>query len=170
MIQLKFVFLVFILFVVSPISTAKKRCKPLLEKLHNIQAMQRNGYSSKRGTSLRAREDNARDSWWQCEQGRGKKNKNKNKNKNKKKQSNETVSYRSKIKSVKSKKMVAATPFKTNSAIVIKSKYRGEKKHAWIAFYQQPTRCQRPKNLQVFAFCSEDKQTQRVVFEQKFNE
>jgi len=167
MIQLKFIFLIsliIILFVVSPISAAKKRCKPLLEKLHNIQAMQRNGYSSKRGTSLRVREDNARDHWWKCEQGRGKKNK------NKKKQSNETVSYRSKIKSVKGKKMVASTPFKTSNAIVIKSKYQGEKKQAWLAFYQQPTQCQRPKNLQVFAFCSEDKQTQRVVFEQKYSQ
>ncbi|MFQ3337708.1 MAG: hypothetical protein ACI9VO_000473, partial [Colwellia sp.] len=29
--------------------------------------MQRKGYSLKRGESLRAKEDKARDKWWQCE-------------------------------------------------------------------------------------------------------
>jgi hypothetical protein len=38
-------------------SDAKKRCKSLLEKLHRIQAMQRNGYSLQRGLSLRVKED-----------------------------------------------------------------------------------------------------------------
>ena len=156
-----------LLYLFTPIIEAKKRCTPLLEKLHNIQAMQRNGYSAKRGASLRAREDKARDKWWQCEQGRDKKT---NK-KGQKKRDSKTVNNRSqsqKTKSAKHKKIKAGTPFKTNNAIVIKSSYQGEKKRAWLAFYQQPTRCHRPNNLQVFAFCSEDKQRQRIDFEQTY--
>jgi len=158
---------VVILLLLAPISEAKKRCKPLLEKLHNIQAMQRNSYSSKRGISLRAREDKARDKWWQCETGRSKKTSNKNKKKSK------STSYQAKetkSKSVKGKKLKAGTPFKTNNAVVIKSKYQGGKKQAWLAFYQQPTRCHRPKNLSMFALCSEDKQKQRKSFEVKYNQ
>jgi len=51
----------------SPASLAKKRCKPYQDKLHNIQTMQRKGYSLKRGESLRIKEDKARDKWWKCE-------------------------------------------------------------------------------------------------------
>ena len=46
---------------------AKKRCKPLLDKLHKIQQAQRSSHSLKRGDSLRKKEDKARDKWWQCE-------------------------------------------------------------------------------------------------------
>jgi len=49
---------------------AKAKCKPYLEKLQNIQALQRQGYSLKRGNSLRKREQAAREKWWQCEQGK----------------------------------------------------------------------------------------------------
>ncbi len=164
MTQFKFIFLIFIFLIVSPTSAAKKRCKPLLEKLHNIQAMQRNSYSAKRGASLRAREDKARDNWWQCENGSGKAKK-----KIKKKSVSKTASYNTQSKLIKRKKINGGTPFKTSNAIVIKSKYQGEKKTAWLAFYQQPTRCQQPKNLQVFAFCSEDKQTQRTDFEKQYH-
>jgi hypothetical protein len=171
MYPIKFIFVIILLFLFSPLCEAKKRCKPLLEKLQNIQAMQRNGYSSKRGTSLRAREDKARDNWWQCEQGRGKKTK----SKDKKKRDSRTANYLTKVKSTKnkrakSKKIKAGNPFKTSNAIVIKSKYQGIKKRAWLAFYQQPTRCQRPKSLAEFAFCSEDKQIQRAAFEQIYTE
>ena len=158
---IKFTYIV-ILLLLAPITEAKTRCKPLLEKLHNIQAMQRSGYSSKRGVSLRAREDKARDKWWQCETGRSKKA-----NKKNKKQSKST-NYRTKItkiKNVKGKTLKAGTPFKTSNAVVIKSKYKGDKNRAWLEFYQQPTRCHRPKNLQVFASCSENKQNQREDFE-----
>ena len=47
--------------VYSPTSLAKKRCKTFQDKLHNIQTMQRKGYSLKRGESLRIKEDKARD-------------------------------------------------------------------------------------------------------------
>jgi hypothetical protein len=148
----------------SPVSEAKKRCKPLLEKLHNIQAMQRSGYSSQRGISLRAREDKARDKWWQCEQGRGRKAKSKTK-KNSKKTSNQ---YSATYKKATHTKISAGTPFKTSNSIVIKSKYQGNKKRAWLKFYQQPAQCNRPKSLAVFASCSEDKQAQRFDFEQEY--
>ncbi|MBL4940104.1 MAG: hypothetical protein JKY81_00410 [Colwellia sp.] len=162
MYPLKIFALIAVLLVVSPSSTAKKRCKPLLEKLQNIQAMQRHGYSAKRGISLRAREDKARDNWWQCEKGGGKKNK------IKKKRVNKATNSSSKTKSVMNKKITAGTPFKTSNAIVIKSAYQGDKKRAWLAFYQQPKQCNRPKNLPMFAFCSEEKQTQQAEFEQQY--
>jgi len=144
----------------TPVGEAKKRCKPLLEKLHNVQAMQRNGYSSQRGISLRARENKARDKWWQCEQGRGGKAKKKAKKKSKK----QSAIY----KPIRQINIPAGTPFKTNNVIVIKSKYQGKKKQAWLNFYQQPAQCNRPKSLAVFASCSEDKQAQRINFEQVY--
>lgn len=161
-----------LLIVISPLflfiteSEAKKRCKPLLEKLHNVQAMQRNGYSSKRGSSLRAREDKARDKWWQCEQGRTGKNKSKKKRKDTKGSKNKSSHYSTTHKQNTHTNALVGTPFKTNNAIVIKSKYEGSKKQAWLKFYQQPAQCNRPKNLAVFAFCSENKRTQRINFEQ----
>lgn len=152
-----------ILLTFSAIAEAKKRCKPLLEKLQNIQAMQRHGYSAKRGVSLRNREDKARDKWWQCEKGRSKNNSKANKTVASKKNKPKVSS-----KGVNGKEIKAGTPFKTSNAIVIKSKYQGDKKYAWLTFYQQPTRCQRPKSLQTFAFCSEDKRTQRLDFEKSY--
>ena len=166
MFPIKLTIVISILALITPVSEAKKRCKPLLEKLHNIQAMQRNGYSSKRGVSLRAKEDKARDNWWQCEKGRKtkekKKRKNKKHSKNKKKQSG--IAYKKNIPL----NTGMGTPFKTNNAIVIKSKYQGIKKQAWLKFYQQPTHCNRPKSLAVFAACSENKQAQRINFEQGY--
>ena len=157
---IKSVILISALLLFIPESEAKKRCKPLLEKLHNVQAMQRNGYSVKRGISLRAREDKARDKWWQCEKGLDGKTKNKKKGKSTKKSAAD--------KRYTSKKISAGTPFKTTNAIVIKSKYQGNKKQAWIKFYQQPAQCNRPKSLAIFASCSEDKQAQRINFEQQY--
>ena len=166
MYQLKFVLIIIIYFLFSSVAEAKKRCKPLLEKLHNVQALQRSGHSAQRGLSLRAREDKARNNWWQCENGRGKKKK-KSKQKTKKKSESKTVNSNTQLMR---KKITAGTPFKTSNAIVIKSKYQGEKKQAWLKYYQQPNKCLRPKSLPVFAFCSEDKQTQRVVFEQRYSQ
>lgn len=161
-------FLISTLVFFTPDSEAKKRCKPLLEKLHNIQAMQRNGYSSQRGLSLRTREDKARDTWWQCEQGRGVKTKRKTKSKKKKNSKNKSSYYSATNKKNTRKKISAGTPFKTTNVIVIKSKYQGGKKQAWLEFYQQPTQCNRPKSLTIFANCSENKRTQRITFEQGY--
>jgi hypothetical protein len=159
---IKVVIFISVLLCFSTVGEAKKRCKPLLDKLHKVQAMQRKGYSSQRGISLRAKEDKARDTWWQCEQGR--KIKQKKKSKKKKTQSNYSNAS---LKRSTSKKIAAGTPFKTNN-IVIKSKYQGNKKQAWFKFYQQPTRCSRPKSLAVFASCSENKKAQRIKFEQEY--
>lgn len=157
-IPLLFIFILSFYFTSIP-AVGKKRCKALLVKLHSIQAMQRNGYSAKRGFSLRNREDNARDNWWQCEQGKGKKLK---------KVSSKKGHYKTKSLSISKRKIIAGTPFKTNNAIVIKSKYQGDKKRAWLKYYQQPMTCQQPKSLTVFARCSENKQTQRASFEQEY--
>jgi len=157
---IKLIVFISLLLLFTPVGEAKQRCKPLLKKLHNIQAMQRNGYSSQRGMSLRAREDKARDKWWQCEQGRDGKAKKKTKKKSKK--------QRAIYKQTRQIKIPAGTPFKTTNVIVIKSKYQGNKKQAWLNFYQQPAQCNRPKSLAVFASCSEDKQAQRINFEQVY--
>lgn len=163
MANIKYVFFIILCFIISPSSDAKKRCKPLLEKLHNVQAMQRAGYSAQRGLSLRKREDKARDNWWQCEKGKGKK-----KTKGSKKVQKKSARYQVKSTQNNNKKIAAGSPFKTSNTIVIRSKYQGNKKRAWLAFYHQPTRCQRPKNLQVFAFCSENKLMQQADFEKKY--
>ena len=60
------------------------------------------------------------------------------------------------------------TTFNQTSAIVIKSKYQGKKKFAWLAFYQQPTQCKRPKSMAVFAYCSENKLQQQSEFEKSY--
>jgi len=158
MYPIKLIVLTGSLLLFTSVCEGKKRCKPLLEKLHNIQAMQRNGYSSKQGVSLRAKEDKARNSWWQCEQGRGEKDKKKRKSK---KKSLNNSRY-------DSTNISAGAPFKTNNVVVIKSKYQGRKKQAWLMYYQQPAHCNRPKTLAIFAFCSEDKKAQRMNFEQEY--
>mgnify|MGYP003629848427 CR=1 FL=1 len=173
MLQFKFVLIIivciiFSCFVFSPAAAAKKRCKPLLEKLHNVQSLQRNSYSGKRGLSLRDREDKARNNWWQCENSSAKA-KQKTKGKGNKKSKKNTASGNIQVKRVKSKKINAGTPFKTSNAIVIRSKYQGQRKQAWLKYYQQPNQCSRPKSLPVFAFCSENKQTQRLDFEKHYN-
>lgn len=155
--------------VFSPFTLAKKRCKPLLEKLHKVQALQRSSYSQKKGVSLRKREDKARDRWWQCENSSAKsqkKVKKKSKGKAKRKRSNHKTSAQN--KHVNSKVKKAPSPFKTTKAIVLKSRYQGDKQQAWLAFYQQPSHCRRPKSLVEFAFCSENKQKQRVDFEKHY--
>tara|TARA_R100001377_G_scaffold34903_1_gene19241 strand:+ start:38 stop:613 length:576 start_codon:yes stop_codon:yes gene_type:complete len=169
-----YIILAIFLLIFSTNSAAKKRCKPLLEKLHNAQMMQRKSYSLKRGQSLREKEDKARDKWWQCENSslstfKSKYGTKKKKvKKNKKKQKN-TSHYAKLNKAIlnSSKKRVT---FNQDSAIVIKSKYQGDKKLAWLQFYQQPIQCQRPKSINVFAYCSEDKLQQRDIFEQKYTQ
>jgi len=150
----------------QPEAVAKKRCQQLLVKLQNIQAQQRQGHSAKRGQSLRAREDKARANWWQCENNSSKYKKKRTKNKSKK---SEMDSYQAKLIARSSKDIEAGTPFKTSQTIVITSKYQGKKKRAWLAYYQQPERCLRPKTLQVFAFCSEDKHSQRLAFDKLYH-
>lgn len=152
---------------------AKKRCKPLLEKLHNVQAMQRNGYSLKRGQSLRAKEDKAREKWWQCENSsRYAKTKKKVSQKSKRKIAKRKENKKRKYKSIEPYKghPNSLSPFANSGAIIIKSKFKGDKKFAWLTFYQQPAECQRPKSLSAFAICSEDKIAQQLLFEEQYKE
>ncbi len=157
---------------------SKKRCKPLLNKLHNIQALQRQGYSLKRGQNLRTQEDQARDKWWQCEHSSlAKFNAKYGKSKKlaKRKPSNSAIeSSRTKAKKNKSNKISTSyismneVTFNQTSAIVIKSKYQGDKNIAWLEFYQKPSKCQQPKSLTVFAYCCENKLEQQNRFEQAY--
>jgi hypothetical protein len=170
------VILMFLLFY-SSVVQAKKRCKPFLEKLHKVQTQQRNGYSLKRGQSLRAKEDKARDKWWQCEHmsrakfkaeyvGGNKKKKKvkKRKNKNSSKSAYKKASNR-KALLYDSKRI---TTFNQGSAIVVKAKYQGDKRLAWSQFYQRPSKCISPKSLSVFAYCNENKLQQQNQFDQGY--
>ncbi len=132
--------------------------------------MQRKSYSLKKGQTLRVKEDKARDKWWQCENSSLSAFKSKygtKKKKAKKKKKKSTTHYAKLNKAILTSPKKMAT-FNQNSAIVIKSKYQGDKKRAWLQFYQQPIKCQRPKSIIVFAYCSEDKLQQRGLFELKY--
>ena len=132
----RFIILFTIALLVMPLTItdveAKKRCKPYLDKLHKIQAQQRSGYSLKRGQSLRTKEDKAREKWWQCEHTSLAKfkaqNASKQKKKNRKVKKSKRAVYHqntsSKIKTLAASKNKLVS-FNQESAIVIKSKYRG---------------------------------------------
>ncbi len=158
---------------------AKKRCKPFLEKLHKVQAQQRNGYSLKRGQSLRAKEDKARDKWWQCEHmslakfkkkygGSKKKAKQRSNKRKSAKYAKTKVAKKTNKKQTANLSYKAKSTFNQGSAIVIKSKYTGEKKLAWTQFYQRPSKCVSPKSLSIFAYCNEDKLLQQSQFDQQY--
>jgi len=153
---------------------AKKRCKPFLEKLHKVQAQQRNSYSLKRGQSLRVKEDKARDKWWQCEHMSLAKFKAQNGGKNKKSKKEKKKSnskYASKKVSEKKPQFHVSksiATFNQGSAIVVKAKYQGDKRLAWSQFYQRPSKCISPKNLSVFAYCNENKLQQQNQFDQQY--
>ena len=168
--------IVAVLLTFSTVSSAKKRCKPLLEKLHNIQATQRKSYSLKRGQTLRAKEDKARDKWWQCENSSLASFKSKygtKKKKSKKKSKKKVLASKSTYYTKMNKEILNSSKqritFNQDSVIVIKAKYQGDKRLAWLQFYQQPMKCQSPKNLNVFAYCTEDKLQQQGLFEQKYS-
>ncbi|MBU2925033.1 hypothetical protein KO509_09840 [Colwellia sp. C2M11] len=167
MCQFKFVLIVSLIWSFSPNLLAKKHCAPLLEKLHHVQSLQRNGYSVQEGIRLRKREDAARERWWQCEKGSRKKKTKKIKKPTKHKNSNLSKALNN-VNGVKNKDVNVVTPFQSSGAIVIKSKYQGDKQQAWLKYYQQPEGCIKPTNLSVFAACIEDKQAQRGNFEQHY--
>jgi hypothetical protein len=161
-----------VLFAYSGTTHAKKRCKPFLEKLHAVQSQQRNGYSVKRGESLRTKEEKARDKWWECEHMSLAKFKAKNggsKNKVKKKQTKyvDNMNFQAKKKPL-ILTYKAKNTFNQDSPIVIKSKYQGQKKVAWSQFYQRPSECISPKSLSVFAACNENKLHQQSKFDVEY--
>ena len=162
---------------------AKKACKKYLEKLHNIQDKQRSGHSLKQSNKLKKQENQAREIWWSCENGKLAKNKSKTKAKNKKtpkksqlkklKKNTVAIAKKSKESSAATGFSITApgksSPFATDKAIVMKGEYQGQQLLDWLAFYQSPQKCQRPKNIKVFAACIEDKRKQQQVFEQGYH-
>ena len=149
----------------SPISEAKKRCRPLLDKLYNIQALQRHGYNLKKGKKLRARENKARDKWWQCERSSSFKKTKKKKKKSKKSQKEK---YQKKHKKQSKKMNKVSAPFSNSQEIEVRSKYPRKKLFLWLNYYQQPKGCHKPKDLATFVFCNEDKLLQQKKFEQDY--
>ncbi len=159
------------MFFMSFLATAgKKHCQSYRNKLDNIQAQQRQASSHKRSISLSNKEAKARDKWWRCETG---KLKPKSKKKKQKKAKSKSSSKKNNIgpqaaasKKVKSTKPLI--PFASNSPVVVRSRYQGEKLQAWLLFYQADKICRRPKSTQQFAACVEDKRRQQIEFEKSY--
>ena len=153
--------------------------------------MQRKGYSLKRGETLRNNEDKARKIWWSCENsslatfnekyGSAKKKAKKKKVKKTKvskpkitkpklfKVSNYSTNNNPKYTTTNKQNITSAgTTFTQHSAIVIKSKFQGDKQIAWLEYYQKPSKCHHPKTLGVFAYCNEDKLQQQNQFSKEY--
>ena len=156
------------------VTAGKKNCQGYRQKLDNIQAQQRQANTHKRSHSLSSKEAKARDRWWRCETGKLKaKSKSKSKQEKKSKQKvtskktkNKTRSQSAALKLHKNSK--ALVPFASNNSLVMHSKYQGEKLWAWLVFYQPAKKCARPKSIQDFAKCVEDKRSQQTEFEKSY--
>jgi len=160
---MKIILLFIILSLLSTGSFAgKKRCKPLLEKLQNIQAKQRSGYTARQGVSLQNRADKAREKWWNCE------NSSKYTQQSKKKIKKKKVQKKSKNRNLNSMPQKILKPFATSKAVVVKSRFKGKKQQAWLDFYEKPDKCRKVKSTRVFAFCMEDKAKQQETFSQQY--
>jgi len=157
-------FVIFTLLFSMPSYAGKKQCKAYLEKLHNIQTQQKQGNSLKRSESLKKRETKARHKWWQCERGQLKTLKPKS-NKQKKPKGKLASRQPKRINLLKEVMKPKIKPFQTSNAVVIKSRYQGKKLEAWLQYYQQPKKCQRPKSTKQFAFCVENRRMQQLAFE-----
>lgn len=173
---LKGIVLLFCSFALLSISfnvVAKKRCKALHDKLYHIQALQRQGYSLKKGQSLRAREDKARKKWWQCENSSYKSTKKvaSNQHKRKKSQRSRSNTATSTKKHKHQRKAVfVASPFSRVKSIELSSSFTGVKQYAWLDFYKKPSQCHKPSSLAIFAFCSEDRLKQQAYFERSYRD
>ncbi len=149
----------------------KKQCQPYLDKLRNIQSMQKVGHSNSKGRSLSQREEKAREVWWQCQQGKLPKAKvkksNSSKSANSSKRKNTTPAKKSFVVSQKTKqaKTGSTSEFNLTNKLVIKGKFQGEKQQRWLDYYQQPEQCIKPKSTQTFAFCMENRRLQQQAFD-----
>ena len=153
----------------STSSYGKASCKKYLNKLHLIQAKQRQGHSLNRSNTLNQQESKARDKWWKCEKRPStRKNKSK-KNKLKKKKAKGKSKYKN-TKMKKTQNLTNAPIFSSSSAINVKEKFEGKKKYAWLDYYQQPEKCKKPKKLSVFAYCAEDRQAQQHSFDRSYQQ
>lgn len=160
---LKLVLIIIVSLTTPDLALAKAKCKSLLKKLHNVQAIQRQGYSLREGKSLAKKEAKARNEWWQCE--RGINNKVKAKKNKTAKSVKKTRVKKSDSKSLGILENTASASFSSQSSVGVKSKYTGEQLKRWLAFYQPLMKCQRPKSTQVFAYCVEYKRQQQQMFE-----
>ncbi|TWX63913.1 hypothetical protein [Colwellia sp. C1TZA3] len=146
-------------------TAGKKHCQDYRQKLDNIQAQQRQANTHKRSHSLSSKEAKARDRWWGCETG---KLKAKSKSKQAKKSKQKLTSKKTPSSSKRYKNSKPLVPFASNNPLVMRSKYQGEKLQAWLLFYQPAKKCARPKSIQHFAICVEDKRSQHTEFEKSY--
>lgn len=160
-----------VLLLSSFIATAgKKHCQDYRKKLDNIQAKQRQANSNKRSNSLATQETTARNKWWSCETGKLKP-KVKKRKKPKKKISNKQKKLKHSRRAVNKKQNnnnKPLVPFASNSPLVVRATYQGDKLQAWLQFYQADKICARPKSTQQFAACVEDKRRQKIEFEKSY--
>jgi hypothetical protein len=160
---MKIILLFIMLSLLSTSSFAgKKRCKPLLEKLQNIQAKQRSGYTARQGVSLQNRADKAREKWWRCE------NSSQYTKSSKKKTKKKNVRKKAKESNINPMPLKILKPFATSKAVVIQSRFKGKKQQAWLDYYEKPDKCKKVKSTKVFAFCMEDKTKQQQTFAQQY--
>lgn len=150
-----------VLFGFTPDLSAKEACKKHLNKLHKIQDKQRKGHSLKSSNELNQQETAAIKEWRKCE------NTTIDKKKKKKKKNNTVTPIKNSTSKLITDNNTRSTLYNFET-IIVKEKYEGEKKFAWLNFYQQPGKCKQPKDLHVFAFCAEDKQNQQTSFEQSY--
>ena len=158
------------------VTAGKKHCQGYRQKLDHIQAQQRQANTHKRSHSLSSKEAKARDRWWRCETGKLKaKSKSKSKSKQEKKSKQKVTSKKTKNKTRSQsaalklyKNSKALVPFASKNPLVMRSKYQGEMLRAWLVFYQPAKKCARPKSIQDFAKCVEDKRSQQTEFEKSY--
>jgi len=158
-----------ILFIILSLYTTssfagKTRCKPLLEKLQNIQAKQRSGYTAKQGASLQNRADKIREQWWRCE------NSSQYSQQTKKKVTKKKVNAQVKTSKKNNKSLKILKPFATSKAIIVQSRFKGKKQQAWLNFYEKPEKCKKMKTTKIFAFCMENKLKQQERFIQLYHQ
>jgi hypothetical protein len=153
-------------------TAGKKHCQDYRQKLDNIQAQQRQANTHKRSHSLSSKEVKARNKWWRCETGKLKaKSMSKQEKKSKKKIASKKAQNKTRSQSVPLKlykHSKALVPYASNNPLVMRSKYQGEKLRAWLVFYQPEKKCARPKSIQDFALCVEEKRSQQTEFEKSY--
>jgi hypothetical protein len=175
---MKWTLIIGLMLVCMQVNAAKKHCKSYLDKLNTIKAQQRSGYSLSKGKSLAEREKKARKKWWDCETGKLKPRK---KAKKKSKTTKNKTRYKPPIAKIVSKKnkkrgqstgdqKSSVTPFASDRAITINSRYHGKQQQAWLSYYRPKAACLRPKSTQAFARCVEDKTKQQQIFEQEYQQ
>jgi len=146
----------------------KEQCQKYRKKLDNIQAQQRQARSLKSSNNLSTREDKARATWWRCETGKLKVKSKKKRQKAQKSSNKQKQGSGPDVSTKQDQNNKPLVPFASNSALVLRAKYQGEKLQAWLSFYKREKICVRPKSMQQFAACAEDKRRQQIEFEKNY--